>query len=64
MAFVAVTVKVDELPALIDAGLAPMLTVGAGDVEVAMELLPPQPLKSKGSMKPETNEEQIQLIGL
>ena len=66
MALVAVTVKVDELPALIDAGLAPMLTVGAGDlvVPVAMELLPPQPLRSRGSRRPEAIEEEIQLRDL
>jgi hypothetical protein len=66
VALVALTVKVDELPALIDAGLAPMLTVGAGDLEepAAMELPPPQPLKSRGNMRPEAIEEEIQLIDL
>jgi len=66
VALVAVTVKVDELPALIDAGLAPMLTVGAGVVTatVAMELLPSQPLNSRGSKKPEANREEIQRMGL
>jgi hypothetical protein len=49
-----------------DAGLAPMLTVGAGEVTapVAMELLRPQPLKTRGSKKQEAIAEGIQLIGL
>jgi hypothetical protein len=43
-----------------------MLTVGAGVVTatVAMELLPPQPLNSRGSKKPEANKEEIQWMGL
>jgi hypothetical protein len=49
VAFVAVTIKVAELPALIEAGLAIMLTVGAGagatTVTVAVaEALPPVPV--------------------
>jgi hypothetical protein len=66
VALVAVTVKVDELPALIDAGVALMLTVGAGGVAtaVAMEPLPPQPLQSRGSNKPEANKDEIQMMGL
>jgi hypothetical protein len=47
VAFIAATVNVDELPALIEAGLAVMLTVGAGlDVTVTVvtaEVLPPAP---------------------
>jgi hypothetical protein len=42
----AETVKVDELPTVIDAGLAVMLTVGAG---LLLKVTPPQPLNSKGS---------------
>jgi hypothetical protein len=50
VAFVAVTVNRDELPAVIDAGLAVMLTVGAGLVDaltvtVAVEVIvPPAPV--------------------
>jgi hypothetical protein len=44
VAFVAVTVKVDELPGAIEMGLAPMLTAGTG-VEIA-ETLPPHPMSS------------------
>ena len=48
MAFVAVTVKVDELPALIEAGLATMVIVGVGAgviVTVAVaEALPAVPV--------------------
>jgi hypothetical protein len=40
------TVKVDELPAVIDAGLAVMLTVSVG---LLLKVTPPQPLSSKGS---------------
>jgi hypothetical protein len=50
VAFVAVTVRVDELPEVIEAGEAEMLTVGApDDVEVAF---PPQPANSSGSKRP------------
>ena len=48
MAFVAATVKVDELPALIEAGLADMLTVVAvADATVTVagaEAFPPDPV--------------------
>jgi hypothetical protein len=50
VAFVAVTVKLDEPPAAIEAGLAEMVTVGAG--VVPMELLTPHPVKSRGSTRP------------
>jgi len=50
VAFVAVTVKVDEPPAAIEAGLAEMVTVGTG--VVPMELLTPHPVKSRGSTRP------------
>jgi hypothetical protein len=49
VAFVAATVKVDEAPAVIEAGLALMVTVGAGvvvafTVTVAVaEAFPPAP---------------------
>jgi hypothetical protein len=48
VALVAATVKVDELPEVIEAGLAVMLTVGAGfgvtvTVTVA-EVFPPDPV--------------------
>jgi hypothetical protein len=32
VAFVAVTVKIEELPLVIDVGLAPIVTVGAGEL--------------------------------
>jgi hypothetical protein len=49
VAFVAVTVKVDALPAAIEAGLAAIATVGAG----AMALkLPPHPVNSRSSRRP------------
>jgi hypothetical protein len=46
VALVAVTVKVDELPDVIEVGLAVMLTVGAGDTVtvVPAEALPPAPV--------------------
>jgi hypothetical protein len=47
VALVAVTVSVEELPALMDVGLAAMLTVGAGVVTVTdavAELVPPVPV--------------------
>jgi hypothetical protein len=49
VAFVAVTVRVDELPVVIEAGEAEMFTVGPPDVEV---VLPPQPAKSSGRKRP------------
>jgi hypothetical protein len=50
VALVAPTVKVDELPAVIEVGLAVMATVGAGGVTgvtvtvVPAEILPPAPV--------------------
>jgi hypothetical protein len=46
VALVAVTVKVDELPDVIEAGFAVMLTVGAGDTVtvVLAEAFPPAPV--------------------
>jgi shikimate 5-dehydrogenase len=50
VAFVAVTVRVDELPAVIELGFATMLTVGAGGAaaatvtDVAEEAFPPAPV--------------------
>jgi hypothetical protein len=48
VAFIAVTVKVDELPEVIEVGFAVMLTVGAGfavTVTTAVaEVLPPGPV--------------------
>jgi hypothetical protein len=45
---VAVTVKVDELPATIEVGLAEMLTVGTEEVRLT---LPPHPVNSKDSKR-------------
>jgi hypothetical protein len=50
VAFAAVTVKVDEPPAAIEAGLAEMVTVGG--VVVPMTLLTPHPVKSTGNERP------------
>jgi hypothetical protein len=47
VAFVAVTVSVDEFPAVIEVGLEAMLTVGAGLVTVTVavaEIFPPVPV--------------------
>ncbi len=48
VAFVAVTVKVDEPPEVIDAGLAVMLTVGvvldATVIAAVADVLPPDPV--------------------
>jgi hypothetical protein len=49
VAFVAVTVRVDELPEVIEEGEAEIPKVGPPDVEVA---LPPQPANSSGSKRP------------
>jgi hypothetical protein len=51
VAFVAVTVNVEELPALIEAGLELMLTVGAASEPV--KLLPPHPASSTGMKREE-----------
>jgi hypothetical protein len=47
VAFVADTVNVDELPAVIVAGLEVMLTVGV--VGVVLKVAPPHPVNSRGS---------------
>jgi len=47
VAFAAVTVKVEELPAVIEAGLALMLTVGAGDALTARNELHPSNTKRR-----------------
>jgi hypothetical protein len=48
VAFVAVTVKVDELPAVIEVGLAVIATVGAGPAVIetvaVAEAFPPVPV--------------------
>ena len=50
MAFVAATVSVDELPAVIEVGLAEIVTVGAGGAaattvtDVVEEAFPPLPM--------------------
>jgi hypothetical protein len=48
VAFIAVTVRVDELPETMEPGLAPMVTVGGGfgvTVTVAIaEIFPPAPV--------------------
>jgi hypothetical protein len=50
VALVAVTVKVDEFPAVIEAGLAEMLTVGGGFETTVLP--PPHPLNSNDSARP------------
>lgn len=51
---VAVTVKVEELPAAIDVGLAVMATVGAGDVLLMLPLT--HPVNSRVSKRPESTK--------
>jgi hypothetical protein len=48
VALVAVTVRVEGLPAETDAGLAAMLTVGA--VMEPVKLVPPHPVNANGSV--------------
>jgi hypothetical protein len=63
LAFVAATVNMEELPALIEAGLAAMLTVGiAVEVEL-LKLAPPHPANTRKSGNRNTiaNGEEIQL---
>jgi len=50
VAFVAVTVKVEELPGAIEARLAVMTAVGAAEVALNWAL-PPQPASSMSSKK-------------
>lgn len=47
VALLAVTVSVDELPAVIEDGLAAMVTVGAAGEGAAVEWPDPQPVESK-----------------
>jgi hypothetical protein len=49
VALEAVTVKVDESPELIEAGLAETLTVGAGFTGVVLPTAPPHPLNRRDS---------------
>jgi hypothetical protein len=48
VAFVAATVNMDELPEVIEAGLAAMFTVGVA-VDVLLKLAPPHPVKTRRS---------------
>jgi len=57
VAFVAVTVKVEELPAVIEAGLELMLTVGAAFEPV--KFLPPHPASSRGRKREEIVQSKI-----
>jgi hypothetical protein len=56
-------VNVEEFPALIDAGLAAILTVGAAAEEELLKLEPPQPATTSriGSVNSIANGEKIQL---
>jgi len=58
VAFVAVTVKLDELPAEIEVGLAVMVTVGAGDAPIKLPLT--HPVNSRGSKRPGITQERIE----
>jgi hypothetical protein len=51
MASVAVTVKVDEFPDVIEAGLAERLTVGAGFTGGILPATPPHPLNKRDSAR-------------
>jgi hypothetical protein len=57
VAFTAVTVRVDELPEVIEEGEAEIPKVGPPDVEVA---LPPQPANSSGSKRLGIIQERIE----
>jgi hypothetical protein len=56
VAFVAVTVKMEELPETIEAGLVEMLTIGAG-FEIPVKLTP-HPITSKANGRPDNNAAQ------
>jgi hypothetical protein len=60
LAFVAVTVNVDGLPEVIEAGLAVMLTVGAVFVEPTL-IAPPHPVTSRasGRLRKSTAEKKV-----
>jgi tripartite-type tricarboxylate transporter receptor subunit TctC len=62
VAFVAVTVRVEELPTAIEFGLAVMLTFGAG-FEVPVTL-PPQPIISstRDKLKTSVAEKSVRLF--
>jgi hypothetical protein len=60
VALVAVTVKVEELPAAIEAGLAVMATVGAGDV--LLKLPPAHPVNSRLSDRLGATKKEISRI--
>ena len=55
MASVAVTVKVDEFPEIIEAGLAETLTVGAGFTGGVIPAIPPHQLDKRDSARLENN---------
>jgi hypothetical protein len=63
VAFVAATVNMDELPDVIEAGLAAMFTVGIA-VDVLLKLAPPHPVKTRrsGNMNTIAKGEEILLI--
>jgi hypothetical protein len=54
VAFVAVTVKVEELPALTEVGLAVMVTVGADDPPEPEWAEDPHPVTSSRRKRPDT----------
>ena len=58
MAFVAVTVKLDELPAEIEVGLAVIVTVGAGNAPIKLPRT--HPVNSRGSKMPGIPHERIE----
>jgi hypothetical protein len=60
VALLAATVNMDELPAVIEAGLAAMLTVGVA-VGVLLKLAPPHPVNTRrsGNMNTIANGEEI-----
>jgi hypothetical protein len=55
VASVAVTVKVDEFPEIIEAGLAETLTVGAGFTRGVLPTTPPHPLNKRDSARLENS---------
>jgi len=62
LALVAATVNIDELPAVIEAGLAAMFTVGvAVPVDVLLKWAPPHPVNTRrsGNMNTIANGEEI-----
>ena len=59
VAFVAVTVNMDELPAAIEAGLAAIATVGGGDVATRLPLT--HPVNNRGRKSPGIIKKRIRL---